>query len=278
MRKKRSIFSLITLLAFSPALSNENKGGSHENPDNQISLRLEDLCDTQVKERCLDLPVYVSCEENHPARIFYEEEVFPLISEFFSQYQISCHVSFESSVLENLTSSDETGVEIYLSQEDFMNRYKNLQEIDKNEENPDMIKETTGTIIPGKNIVIFDATWRTSPLVRYKPVIIPWEAYQETPQQLIDYCLREDAQLICHEVLHNLGVPHHSRTPGTSKDKIPNIMSYTNLDFEFYPLGGQLNQVQTEIIHSKIAGNNVHKAIGSLGIYNYIDKMQIDNN
>lgn len=250
MRIKEAFLGLLTLISCC-------KNNAHDNFLSLKQLTLEELCDTPVEERNLFLHVYVE-EDKKQAREFYEREVFPKVAEFFEQHKIVCIVNFQDEPLEYLNRHDETGLEIYLSQESYVNRYKRL--INSTEENPDDIKATSGMAIIRKNIALFDASPKCYFMHGLSRAGFYW---QERDSKVSNRLANRDAHTITHEILHNLGLFHtfQCKKYFPESDE-PNIMSYNPANFEEYPIiGGFITDEQIKIIHSRLAGNCAYIAL-----------------
>ncbi len=228
-----------------------------QQPQQKISYTLEDLCDTEITEKKLDLQVYIQPSEIIWDYHEFKEELFEHIIKFFQKEKISCRVTYASLPFVPFNESNKFGVEIYDSEQSFKARLSELL--------PQVNTDNEGYAITKKGIALHNAGWQE------------WRGNigrQEVEAQFHDnyqgltvkqYHLRQNAKHICHEILHNLSLFHpNTFSPAlveTYSFQIPNIMSYQSPKFsDEFVLGSTLADLQRKLIHSFLAGNNTYQA------------------
>lgn len=234
---------------------------------NKISYKLEDLCDTELYEKDITLYVYIAPSEILWDYHKYKEEIFGYVKDFFKEQNMNCEILFSESKLENFNSSNILGVEILDSEEKVAERYFHLIS-----EPNDLIKGELRKII--LNDMGYAATQKGIALIS------AWEEFrndeeitkEEIEKQFSesykgmtkkDYLFKENAGLICHELLHCVGLWHLDEFDSLVKEDeiIPNIMANKLPKFrERCSVGYSTTNLQKRLIHSFIEGNNTYKA------------------
>lgn len=250
------------------------------NTANQIrpSYKLEDLCDTPVEERELTLNVHIEPSEDIWDYHEHREELFGYIQEFFAEYKIKCKIRYRSSPLEEHTKPNEIGVEIRDSEPSISKRSYELS------------RETTDESIKGRaitteGIALVNGGWEEFRGKKTRKEIKELFSITIEEMTMQEYILRNNANLITHEILHCLGLFHPNEfSPdliNTYENEIPNIMSYASPEFSSsLVLGANMTSLQERLIHSYIAGNGSFKAfVGSHKDMNiYLENIAKDNN
>ena len=249
-----------------------------QNPENRPSYKLEDLCDTPVEERELTLDVHIEPSEDIWDYREHKEELFGYIQEFFAEHKIKCKIRYHSSPLEEHTKPNEIGVEIRASDFSIARRAYQL----KKEMTAPNIR---GQAITNKGIALVNGGWEEFRGKKTEKEIEELFSLTIEEMTMKEYILRNNANLITHEVLHCLGLFHaNSFYPNPVpiyQNNIPNIMTYYPTDFfSSQILGANISDLQVKLIHSYIAGNASFKAFSTsyrdLNIY--LANIAIDNN
>lgn len=218
------------------------------------SYELSDLCDTEVKERELYLRVYISPSEQLWDYHEYREELFGYVIGFFSSQHVKCVVQYSNKALPPLISPNTVGIEIY----DLATLERRLSELS---DKPKNFNNDKGIAISEAGIALINGTWEEFRTILSKEEVKEQFSsfYFGIPVQ--KYILRQNAQNICHEVLHCLGLWHVPNGEYVAAN-IPNVMSYDLPKFiDELPIGSTLTSVQRRIIHSHLASNNAFTAL-----------------
>lgn len=279
MRKKK--LSFLAPLLLSGCSLPEPKAEFVVDNFRQQRLNLEDLCDTPINKKYLDFHIYLSPDQPE-ARKIYEERIFPLVGEFFSEQQIECNFFFESELLVPEMQPNRVGIEVYFNIESFIDRYKVLNNIDKSENNPDEMRTRKGVAVVKSNIALFDGGWRTFYVVGAARTTFPWPHEISGHEYFLEYMVIEDANTLAHETGHLLGLPHLEQCNNVFQvpEEEINIMSKevpSNLKLH-PPIGGVFTREQLLFIHSRIAGGRVYQALqDSNSFANYVYDLNSTN-
>ena len=234
--------------------------------EQKVSYKLEDLCDTEIKERDLTLNVFIDKSEKLWDYHDYRDELFGYVTAFFAQYKINCKLVFLDSG-RSFDSSNEFGVEVLAGDKRMIERYTQLFSPKTDAEKLKIKMELSGfkgRAAPEKGVALINGYWeefRADSSRKDKK----WYSETYKGMTLKEYVLRNNAANICHEGLHCMGLWH----PGTftpalvsaKKKGIPNVLSYYPPEFsEKLPIGSELSLLQVKLMHSYLTGNNVHKA------------------
>ncbi|MBR9705499.1 hypothetical protein GOV14_00540 [Candidatus Pacearchaeota archaeon] len=242
----------------------------------KVSYKLEDLCDTEVKMRDIELYVYIKPSEKLWDYSDYKQELFDHVKEFFKEQQINCKVNFSKTWLHKFNEPNKFGIEIYESKTDMGNRYYTLLLNEKDDNNKQIMSKEKAHILMFNQrgygatrvgIALINGCWQEHKLD-------PDMSRQDIESQFKDtykgytvkeYYMKGNAANICHEILHCQGLWHpQGFQPAIIKNfekGVPNMMSYQNMLLgKGHVLGYQLNDLQRHLVHSFITGNNAYKA------------------
>lgn len=238
-----------------------------------VSYELSDLCDTPLTRKKLTLNVFIQPSEKLWDYHLYRAELFSYISKFFSQNNIDCEINYSSQQFKEFLEPSEKGLEILVSDEELLKRSFELSPVIEKEKEQQEIKKRSnskGYAITKKGIAILNGTWEE--FRDYMSIKEQKEFFKGSYKKLSikEFILRQNANNICHEVLHCTGLWHpESLYPiliNRFEGKIPNVMSYQNPVLkDNLPIGANLSLLQQRILHSSIAGNNAYKAFEDSG-------------
>ena len=93
---------------------------------NNASYKLEDLCDTGLYKKEINLSVYIKDSKLLWEYHQYKEEIFSYVKDFFRENNIDVHVSYSDTKLKGFNSPTEFGYEIHDSKREKEERYYQL--------------------------------------------------------------------------------------------------------------------------------------------------------
>lgn len=235
---------------------------------NKISYKLEDLCDTELYEKDITLYVYIAPSEILWDYHKYKEEIFGYVKDFFKENQIKCTVVYSTSNFKKFNSSNEFGAEIVVSEKDVEDRFFQLvtEQYAIDGETPLDLDER-GYAVTRAGVALINGweEWRgilkIGELTKEEIERQFSESYKGMTKK--DYLFKENAGLICHELLHCVGLWHLDEFDSLVKEDeiIPNIMANKLPKFrERCSVGYSTTNLQKRLIHSFIEGNNAYKA------------------
>jgi hypothetical protein len=235
-------------------------------PEQKVSYKLEDLCDTEITEK--DLTLYVSIDKSEKLWDYhdYRDELFGYVTAFFAQYKVNCKLIFLDSG-RSFDSANEFGVEVLTGDKRMVERYTQLFLPKTDAERLKIKMELSGfkgRAVPEKGMALINGYWeefRHDTSRKDKK----WFSEPYKGMTVKEYIIRNNADNICHEVLHCMGLWH----PGTfrpllvssKRGEIPNVLSYYPPEFsEKLPIGSELSSLQVKLMHSYVTGQNTYKA------------------
>jgi hypothetical protein len=242
----------------------------------RVSYKLEDFLDTEVKLRDIKLNVYIENSENIWNYSEHKDEIFRYVKDFFKSHKVNCKINYSKTPMQDSNIINEFGLEILGSTEQMNKRRlelilgkfkvseKTLNEFTKiiNLKN-DGFAYTEGNIclVDGSYDIFMKTLGKTPSREEIKKRLN--DNYQGISVQ--EAIQRNDADLICHEVLHCMGLFHPNifKTDFFERYKIkdcPDIMILDLPRFDVNKQGYCLDEFQEKMMHSYLAGNNVYKA------------------
>lgn len=252
----------------SPAPSPMPSGGA-----STVSYKLEDLLDTPIKERDLNMHVYIQPSSLLWDYHTYRDELFGYVRNFFRRQEIKCNVDYSDKPFKPFSSPNDVGVEIYDSDVGLRQRYDELyprggtavRKVDG-----EILKTHQGYCATEFGIALIKGAhedWRE------EMTEDEWNeffAQRYWGVSVKEFTLRTNAALICHEALHSLGIFHANNfTPALVEryqGDTPNIMTRENPRFsEECPMGYATTYLQKELMHSSLAGNDTYRAFVDSG-------------
>jgi hypothetical protein len=254
-----------------------------------VSYKLEDLCDTAVDFKDITLNVYIEPSDVLWDYHEYREEFFGYVEEFFGKQKIDCKINFSNKPLVESLDSNSFGLEVFGSLNKITNRYYKL--IGKQEgltKKQCEKRVTRGRAVTRKGIALLNGAWeefRLDPEITREDVEMQFkQKYKGISTK--EYVLKSNAGYCVHEVLHCIGLFHpNTFSPNLVKEKdeneINNIMSLYPANFKKEPLlGYKMSNLQRELMHSFISGNNNYKSFldSKKDLDEYILKIGIKNN
>lgn len=248
--------------------------------NNSVSYKLEDLCDTETDSfKDLTIHVYIKPSDRiwdfHQAD--YKKEFFKYIKDFFRTQNVNCRLIESNSALGSYCSRNEFGVELYDSAKSLAERYQSIfpdKDARKIDNPKEFFKKWEGDSLTEKGIVLFNVGWHEFRDYMSREEIE--EAFSQISENRIrigEEHIRANARWIMHEILHCVPLWHAGmfrpiQVP-VYTGEIPNIMSYQPTNFtniKKYPLGTCLTALQRKLLHSRLAGNNMHKAFENVNL------------
>ena len=238
----------------------------------QPTYGLEELLDTEIRERALALNVYIQDSEKLWDYHEYREELFGYVRRFFKKQKVNCQVSYSNSPFNNFSSCNEFGIEILDSDIEFLKRYYELKPEDRGKSAKEIfgLQIPKGRAITKKGIALINGSWEE---FREESSRSDKEWYtkfdKEHKMSVKEVILKNNAANICHETLHCLGLwlPYEFPMLFPEYDEEgTNIMSYYPPKFtKKYPEGYKLEPIQVKMIHSFLAGKNTYRAFVDSG-------------
>jgi len=230
----------------------------------RVSYRFQDLCDTDVDWKDININVYIKPSELLWEYHKYNEDIFNYVKEFFKKQKINCGVVYSNKQFKQFNSSNEFGLEILDSKREKEDRYWQLftgiEEV--LEDNPlDLINKTSHAVTRAGVVLTYGVCESGKGMNQEEINIFLKKLYQKDKS----FLLRNRASHFCHEILHCMGLFHPEAFIENliEKTETPNIMLKTPKypkSTEHNLLGYCLNPLQQKLIHSFIAGNNNYKA------------------
>jgi len=245
-----------------------------QNPSYKKGIyKLYRLCDTGIYWKNMKLHVYIEDSKVLWDYHKYKNDIFGYVKDFFKENKINCEISYSEKQFSGFSSNHEFGLEIVSSSKNMKNR------------RDDLLKELGITpkydpyILYGKGYGVTKAG--VALISAWEEFRVDLETGEMTPKDIEEQFLREyrgvsvkeylfkqNASLICHEILHCLGLAHpHQVEPPiiTDLDFIPNIMGnrLPELQKEFqdkHSIGYKFDRIQEKFIHSFLAGKGSYKA------------------
>jgi hypothetical protein len=243
-------------------------------PITPVSYKLEDLCDTPIKNREINLRVYIDPNEVLWDYREFKDELFGYIKDFFKENQIKCNINYTNERIDKTTAPNEFALEILANEKQVAKRYYGLitqkEREDKSESDVGaLMLNQKGYAATSAGVALVNGGWE-----EYRPVMTREEIEPQFKEEYKgmtkkDYTLRVNAANCIHEALHCAGLPHPNafkeeivKEFQTDKNgqEIPNIMSYQNMNTKCKGLGWELDDLQRKLLHSFISGNNAWKA------------------
>ncbi|RMD67780.1 hypothetical protein D6817_00530, partial [Candidatus Pacearchaeota archaeon] len=220
-------------------------------------FKLENLCDTPVEPRSLHLHVYVSGKESEEK---FNKEVWKRVREQFARYKLDCELDFSREKFGSFPSVNEVGVEIY-SRSQIGERLAEL--LPRFYLPAKLSSRFAGVASSEKSVVLINSSEVQCRSKRVEEVAC--------------------ARLVCHEVLHCLGLPHAQSAPFLAQPSSidePNLMSweFPNI-YSCEPVGASLTQTQVKLVHSFLAHGNAYRAFERSGrnLAVYVDNLLREN-
>ncbi|HJN56672.1 MAG: hypothetical protein QF436_04000 [Candidatus Woesearchaeota archaeon] len=230
------------------------------------SYKLEDLLDTEIKERDLTLHVYIQPSQTLWDYHDYRNELFGYVKSFFAQNKINCNIIY-SDTRKDYNSHNELGVEVLDSGDEIVNRYFELfsqQNKFEGSITANRLKISKGYAVTQKGIALVNGGWEE---FREDTSRKDKKYYYENDGVMLnkENILRQNAGIIVHEVLHCMSLFHpndfYPALVSTKQENIPNVLSHLNPEFsDELPLGYGIADLQLRLMHSFLAGNNTYKA------------------
>ena len=218
----------------------------------------------------LSLHIYIQPSERIWDYHMFRDELFGYVSSFFREYSISCSLAYSSTPLEGFNSSNEIGVEVAASDEEFYKGFMELAGPKGKRESRRNVLSQKGMAVTWKGIALVNGGWEEFRYFAAKEDVLKQfgEPYEGVTKK--EFVLKHNALNIVHEVLHCIGLfhPNSFKPPlvGFKEGNLPNAMWFAapNLQ-EGCVLGARLNKLQEAMIHSYLAGNTTYKAFNDSG-------------
>ena len=256
------------------------------------SYKLEELCDTEIEEKELNLHVYIEPSEIIWDYHTYKDEIFSYVSSFFREQQIICNIHYSKTPLNRrFLKPNEVGIEIFESKRKMAKRYYDMNSKQKRNkiEGVAFLNFVKGYAETRDGIALIDGSWEEFRTFLTKEEVLEQFKIEHEGMTLKEHLFRINAGNICHEILHCLGLFHPGDfRPGLVKphlkkgpNEIPNIMTfYSSVFTKEYPMGYFLSELQGKFIHSFIAGNNFYRAFSdsNMDTEHFIKNIARENN
>ena len=260
----------------------------------KVSYKLNKLCDTKVDWKDMKINVYMEDSKVLYDYHKYRDEIFGYVKDFFKENKINCQVIYSDNNFLKFDSFNEFGVEIVSSNIKMKNRRDELlKSIGITPRYDPYIMHGKGYGVTRASIALINGGWEEFRSDLETGEMTPEDMEKQFSRNykgisVKEYLFKQNAGLICHEVLHCLGLPHpYQFEPPIVRgdDFIPNIMgnSLPRLQKEFqdrYSVGYSLEKIQKKLVHSFLAGKNNFKAFVSSerNLDVYLENLEKANN
>jgi hypothetical protein len=237
-----------------------------------ISYKLEDLCDTEIREREINIDVYISPDEKLWDYHDYRDDIFSYLSEYFLEAKVKCDFNFlESPFNPSLERQpNHLYIEILPGKREFIDRILELQPVENEKERNNLIfglSMMRGWSISKRGAVLLDGGWEEFRGYMTRDEIEPqFEDYSSEANATIgEHLFRMNAGLLFHEAGHNFGLCHtedfEPHLVETHQGKVPNFMSYYPINLKDSEIGYNITDLQKKLLHSYISGGMTYRAL-----------------